>query len=61
MKPVKVIHIANVDTENYYLNNLIDYTDPQEIEFSFITFAPPDCEFTADIKSAERRFIRSMC
>ena len=55
MKPIKVIHIVNVDTENYYLNNLIDYTDPKEIEFSFITFAPENCEFTRDIKKRGKK------
>lgn len=50
MKPVKVIHIVNVDRENYYLNNLIDFTDSKKIEFSFITFAPSDCEFASCIK-----------
>ncbi|CAN5312325.1 N/A [soil metagenome] len=41
MKPIKVLHIVNLDKDNYYLNNLCDYTDAKEIEYSFVTFAPP--------------------
>lgn len=50
MKPVKVIHIVSVDKDNYYLNNLINHTDPDEIEFSFLTFAPENCQFVDKIK-----------
>ena len=42
MTPIKVLHILDLDKENYYLNNLCDYTDEQEIEYLFATFAPYD-------------------
>ena len=40
MIPIKVLHIIDLDKENYYLNNLCDYTDQKEVEYSFATFAP---------------------
>jgi glycosyltransferase involved in cell wall biosynthesis len=38
MKPIKVLKIVNVETENYYLNNLVEYTDSNKVQFSFISF-----------------------
>lgn len=49
MKPIKVLHISDLEKGNYYLNNLCDYTDPQKIEYSFITFAP-ECDFANDLR-----------
>ena len=40
MTPIKVLHITDLDKENYYLNNLCDYTDKEEVEYLFATFAP---------------------
>jgi glycosyltransferase involved in cell wall biosynthesis len=40
MKPIKVLHIVQVETANYYLNNLSDYSDRNEVKFSAVTFAP---------------------
>ncbi len=39
MKPIKVMHISNIEKSNYYLNNLCDFTDRKLINFSFVTFA----------------------
>ncbi len=39
MKPIKVLHITNLEVDNYYLNNLCDFTNPEEVEFSTVTFA----------------------
>ncbi len=52
---MKVLHIVNVDKENYYLNNLCDYAD-ENIEYSFITFAPPS-EFDETLKKEEKRLL----
>ncbi|MBL0337296.1 MAG: hypothetical protein IPP73_18800 [Chitinophagaceae bacterium] len=38
MAIIKVLHVVSVETENYYLNNLVDFTDNNKISFSFITF-----------------------
>lgn len=40
MKPIKVLHITETVTDVPYINNLCDHTDPAEIEYSFVTFAP---------------------
>jgi glycosyltransferase involved in cell wall biosynthesis len=40
MKAIKVTHITNVEVDNYFLNNLCDYTSREKVEFSAVTFAP---------------------
>ena len=52
MKLVKVLHITSVDKENYYLNNLCDYSD--DVEYSFITFVPY-CEFAEALEKRGKR------
>jgi glycosyltransferase involved in cell wall biosynthesis len=32
-----VLHVTNVETSNYYLNNLFDHTDRGEVEYSAVT------------------------
>lgn len=39
MKPIKVLHILDLEKENYYLNNLCENTNDSDVSFSFITFA----------------------
>jgi glycosyltransferase involved in cell wall biosynthesis len=39
-RPLRVLHVCSVETSNYYLNNLRDFTDPDLVQFSFVTFAP---------------------
>ena len=51
MKPLRVLHVVSVDRQNYYLSNLAEYTDPAEVEYSFVTLAAPDCDFVRDFKS----------
>jgi glycosyltransferase involved in cell wall biosynthesis len=51
MNPIKVIHITNIDKENYYLNNLCDHTSGEVVEYIFVTFAPR----TEFAESLERR------
>jgi glycosyltransferase involved in cell wall biosynthesis len=55
MKPIKVLHIAQVETDNYYLNNLCDYTNKSDVEFSAITFAPHG----GFIEGMEKRGVRA--
>ena len=38
MAVIKVLHIVSVETENYYLNNLVDFSDRSKVAYSFITF-----------------------
>lgn len=40
MKPIKVLHVLEVEKEAFYFNNLADFTDRNEVEFAFVTFAP---------------------
>ncbi len=54
MKPIKVLHITNVDKENYYLNNLCDYSDSSHVEYSFVTLAPY-CEFAEALEKRGKR------
>ena len=49
MKPIKVLQITDLDKENYYLNNLCDYTDKAEVEYLFATFAEHG-EFTETLR-----------
>lgn len=54
MKPIKVLHVTSVDKDNYYLNNLVDHSSPEEVEFSFVTFAG-ECEFGRSLIDRGRR------
>ena len=38
MPVLKVLHVVSVETENYYLNNLVDFTDGNKVQFSFVSF-----------------------
>ena len=49
MKPIKVLHVLEVEKEAFYFSNLADFTDRAEIEFVFVTFAP-EGDFTASMK-----------
>lgn len=40
MKQIKVLHVLEVEKEAFYFNNLADFTDRNEVEFAFVTFAP---------------------
>jgi glycosyltransferase involved in cell wall biosynthesis len=37
---LRVLHVCSVDKANYFLNNLCDFTDPERVQFSFVTFGP---------------------
>ena len=56
IKPIKILHIISVDKENYYLANLAQHSDPGNVEYCFVTFAPKDCDF---VKDMERRGFRT--
>jgi glycosyltransferase involved in cell wall biosynthesis len=49
MKPIKVLHIHEVEKEAFYFSNLVDFVNPNEVEFSFITLAP-EGDFTESMK-----------
>ena len=47
--PIKVLHILEVEKEAFYFNNLADFTNRQEVEFAYVTFAP-EGDFTESMK-----------
>jgi glycosyltransferase involved in cell wall biosynthesis len=50
MKPIRVLHVHDVEKEAFYFSNLADFTNQSEIEFTFVTFAP-EGDFTESMKS----------
>jgi len=38
-RPLRVLHISDIEAPSYYFNNLCDFTDNSEIRFYSITFA----------------------
>jgi glycosyltransferase involved in cell wall biosynthesis len=40
MKPIKVLHVLEVEKEAFYFSNLADFTDSKDVEFAFVTFSP---------------------
>ncbi len=36
-RPMRVLHLIDVETENYFLNNLLKYSDPREVEYLAVT------------------------
>lgn len=50
MTAIRVLHIVDVDKQNYYLANLAEYSDPAKVEYSFVTFAPDNSDFVRDFK-----------
>lgn len=55
MRPLRVLHVTNVEKENYYLNNLVDYTDRREVEHMALTFGARG----GFVEQLERRGIRA--
>jgi glycosyltransferase involved in cell wall biosynthesis len=53
MKSIKIVHILDLDKDNYYFNNLCDYTEKSDVVFSFITFAPKS-EFAESLENRGR-------
>lgn len=51
---MRVLHVVSVDKENYYLNNLADHSDPNEVVYSFVTLASKDCDFVRDLENRGR-------
>ncbi len=49
MKPIRVLHVHEVEKEAFYFSNLVDFVNPDEVEFSFVTFAP-EGDFTESMK-----------
>lgn len=52
MKPIRVLHVTNVDKANYYLRNLAAFNDAEQVEYTFATFYSERCEFVADLRKA---------
>ncbi len=49
MKPTKVFHFIDFEKESFYFNNLVDFTDRNEFEYAFLTFAA-EGTFTESMK-----------
>jgi glycosyltransferase involved in cell wall biosynthesis len=49
-RPLRILHVINVETSNYYLNNLVDYTAKEDVQFSFVTFGSAG-SFIDDLRS----------
>ena len=47
-RPLRVLHITNVETTNYYLNNLCDYTDRRAVTYIVVTLGK-EGSFTKDL------------
>jgi glycosyltransferase involved in cell wall biosynthesis len=47
-RPLRVLHLTNVETSNYYLNNLCDYTDRRAITYLAATLGK-EGSFTKDL------------
>ncbi len=54
MKPIKVIHVLEVEKEAHYFSNLVEFTEQYSIEHVFVNFAGP-CDFS---RTMERRGLR---
>lgn len=54
MRPIKVLHILEVEKDAFYFSNLVDCSDSSEVEFTFANFAA-DCDFS---RSIEKRGLR---
>ena len=54
-RPLRVLHISNIEKGSYFFNNLCDFIDPREIEISSLTFAP----HAAFVEDLQRRGVRA--
>lgn len=48
-RPLCILHVINVETSNYFLNNLVDDTSDENLQFSFVTFGG-DGSFVDDLR-----------
>ena len=37
-RPLRVLHVIDVEASNYFLNNLLDDTAKEDVQFYFVTF-----------------------
>lgn len=47
----RVVHLVSVEKQNYYLENLIDYSDSSKLEFHVIAFTEYQTQFIKSISS----------
>jgi glycosyltransferase involved in cell wall biosynthesis len=48
-RPLKVLHVINVETSNYFLNNLVDYMPKGGVQFTVVTFGA-EGSFVEDLR-----------
>ena len=56
MTKIKVIHFLEVEKEAFFFNNLVDFSDSNEIEYSFVTMAS-EGGFTESMKNRDQKVI----
>ncbi|MBK6828557.1 MAG: glycosyltransferase family 4 protein [Chitinophagaceae bacterium] len=49
-KLIRVAHVIDVESSNYYLNNLIDFSDPDKVKYIMITFGE-ESVFTQEMRA----------
>lgn len=49
MKPIRVLHVLRAEKPAFYFTNLIDYSDRETVEQSFVNFGP-DSEFAETVR-----------
>lgn len=49
MSLIKVAHVVSVESSNYYLNNMVDYSDPEKVRYIMITLGA-ESVFTREMR-----------
>lgn len=50
MSLIRVAHVVSVESSNYYLNNLVDYSDPGKVKYIMITLGA-ESVFTQEMRA----------
>lgn len=50
MRPLRVLHVTSVVASNYYLNNLVENTDPSQAEYAVVTLSS-EGPFVSDLRA----------
>ncbi len=56
MNPIKVLHFLEVEKEAFFFNNLVDFSDSEKVDYSFVTMAA-EGGFTESMKKRNRKVI----
>ena len=50
MEMIRVAHVVSVESSNYYLNNLIDFSDSEKVKYVMITLGA-ESVFTQEMRA----------